>query len=225
MSGESAIAIAASDGVAMILKKIDEIKNENNQGDSLMTKVLPSKLFSPIIKNCFMTAFRPSAAIIVFGDSKERQNILNIASKGAKEYSQRIFYHQIPLQNLSEFISNEMTKNYHANFSPSNPEVILTSWTPQNGSEIYGISNGGSYRYQACAIGDEKSELISQLGSLNLSSITTNQALAEGVKILMNITEGEFKFEVAKISSENQGIYQDGTDEFCHEILLQAMRN
>lgn len=226
MPSESAIVISANDGVGIIIKRSDPVQAPNNFGDSLVTKVVPSKLNSEFDEKCVNKSIGPSSAIVAFGNSSEVKKILEIASSGIKNYSQRVFCQQISMMDLSEFIGNEMSKSFHTRFSLYNPEAILATWSPQNGSEVYGInSNGNRNKYQAYAIGNDASLLMGRLRCYDFSTISTNQALVEALKALMHLSKGEFKFEVARISSETNGVYQDGTNELCELISKEAMKN
>lgn len=226
---ESAVAITACDGVGIVVKKS---KDKDSQAafkcsgsDPLMRKKIESKLKIPGIRKCEFNIIGSNSAVIVFGSAEERKDLLKIVSLKIKNHLQ-LFSQQISLQLLSDEVGNEMNKICQSKIDGCHSEVILTGWSHERGAELFSIeSDGTRFKYQACAIGDNKEAIKNKLGPFVNQNISTNQCLIEGLKILMNESDEDFDFKLMRIGSETQGIFEMCDDEICKQVLLAAIRD
>lgn len=225
---ESAVVISANDGVAIVVKHNNGQLEKSSPfkycgGDPLVTKTVNSNFSLPSnVRKCEVKPLGRSSAIVMFGTAGERSKILNIVSSGIKKWQ----FLNRPFKHLCDHIGIEINKLGHSSStSQHGGEVILTSWSPQNGCEVYGInSDGDCFVYHACAIGDDKDQLKLKLSYSNFEGLTTNQCLVEGLKILNEVTSNdiEFKFDAVRICSETQGVYEEANNELCNLISKEA---
>lgn len=228
---ETVVVISACNGVAIIVKKS---KDKDSQAaftcsgsDSLMRKKIETKWKIPGVRKFEINSIEKSSAVIVFDSAAERKELLKIVSSKIKSCLSP-FNQKIPLKKLADEIGNEMNKNCHSKMLgvECHSEVILTGWSHEAGGEIFTIeSDGTRFKYQACAIGDDKEAIKSRLGHFVNQNISTTQCFVEGLKILMSLTDDSFDFELMRIGSDSQGIFEKCSGEFCKQILLEALRS
>lgn len=222
---DSVIAICATDGIAIVLKKSNQSDSQKaftwDGDDPLLTKKIDIKWKVPTgIQKCEIKQISNNSIIIIIGHSENRKMILKMASIRIKNYLQH-FNRTIPLGILCDGIANELNKNIGCN-----SEVILVSWDYANGGELYSInSDGNCFKYYANAIGGNKESIRSKLRSLTLSNLTTTQALVEALRILNTECNDEFEFKMMRICSESDGIFEDCSDEMCKVVLAKIKKD
>ncbi len=226
---ESAIVLSSLDGIGIIVKKIDSTEKIfpfEYEKDPLMTENLKSKFkISTNIQKCEVKSIGSSCAIIVFGIFDERKKVFEIVTKIIKN-NFKFFTPKIDLKILADYIESEINKLTHTSDFEFNGEIALATWNLQSGSEIYFIdSSCQNFRYKSCAVGEAKNPINLKLARLHFESLTVNESLTEGLKILMDESEDQFEFEVTRICSETEGNFQDESKNFCDEILKKVIRD
>lgn len=226
---ESAVVICANDGVGILIKRIKESDSQRAfscaGSDPLMTKKIETKWKIPTgVRKCEANYIGNNAVIIVLGSADDRVGIFKFTASQIKSYSQ-LFNQQIPLQKLCDVIGNEMNKTNICGACGCDVEVILASWSYEKGSELFAIDSDGScYKYQACAIGEDKEAIKMTLSQLP-PNLSTSQCLVKGLKILMNESDDGFEFDLMRICSETQANFEYCDDNFNKQILMKALRD
>lgn len=93
--------------------------------------------------------------------------------------------------------------------------IILTTWTKENGSEMYCIEPSGvSFGYYGCAIGKTKQAAKTEIEKLKLENLTARDLLNEGAKIIYRVNEDsnesdtKFKLELSWVGKDTNGVHQ-----------------
>lgn len=141
--------------------------------------------------------------------------VVSYALQEAQSY-RRQYGATIPLKILNERLSNLFhAYTLYSAVRPYGVCVILTTWTEENGAEMYCIEPSGvSFGYFGCATGKAKQAAKTEIEKLNLSGLSTRDLLNEGAKIIYRVNEDptdsdtKFKLELSWVGKDTNGIHQ-----------------
>jgi 20S proteasome subunit alpha 7 len=140
---------------------------------------------------------------------------VSYALKEAQNY-RRQYGQTIPLKILNERLSSLFhAYTLYSAVRPYGVNVILTTWTEENGPEMYCIEPSGvSFGYFGCATGKAKQAAKTEIEKLKLESLSVRDLLNEGAKIIYRVNEDssdsdtKFKLELSWVGKETKGIHQ-----------------
>lgn len=140
---------------------------------------------------------------------------MSYANQEAQSY-RRQYGQTIPLKILNERLSNLFhAYTLYSAVRPYGVCVILTTWTEQNGAEMYCIEPSGvSFGYFGCATGKAKQAAKTEIEKLKLESLSTRDLLNEAAKVIYKVNEDstdsdtKFKLELSWIGKDTNGIHQ-----------------
>ena len=152
---------------------------------------------------------------VVCGLITDGRAVVNYALKEAQSY-RRQYGQTIPLKILNERLSSLFhAYTLYSAVRPYGVCIILTTWTEENGSEMYSIEPSGvSFGYYGCAAGKTKQGARTEIEKLKLSSLSARELLNEGAKIIYRVNEDssdsdtKFKLELSWVGKDTNGIHQ-----------------
>lgn len=141
--------------------------------------------------------------------------VVSYAQKEAASYRKQ-YGRVIPLKILNERLSSLFhAYTLYSAVRPYGVCVILTTWTEQNGAEMYCIEPSGvSFGYFGCATGKAKQAAQTEIEKINLSNMTTRELLNEGAKVIYRVNEDstdsdtKFKLELSWVGKDTKGIHE-----------------
>lgn len=110
--------------------------------------------------------------------------MVDYARKEAASYRKQ-YNRTIPLKILNDRLSSLFhAYTLYSAVRPYGVSVILTSWTEENGPEMYSIEPSGvSFGYYGCAIGKAKQAAKTEIEKLRLSELSAKELLNEAAKM------------------------------------------
>lgn len=152
---------------------------------------------------------------VICGLITDGRAVVNYALKEAQNY-RRQYGRTIPLKILNERLSGLFhAYTLYSAVRPFGVCVILTTWTEENGAEMYCIEPSGvSFGYFGCATGKAKQSAKTEIEKLKLDSLTARDLLNEGAKIIYRVNEDstdsdtKFKLELSWVGRDTNGIHQ-----------------
>lgn len=110
--------------------------------------------------------------------------VVDYARKEAASYRKQ-YNRTIPLKILNDRLSSLFhAYTLYSAVRPYGVSVILTSWTEENGPEMYSIEPSGvSFGYYGCAIGKAKQAAKTEIEKLRLSDLSAKELLNEAAKM------------------------------------------
>lgn len=152
---------------------------------------------------------------MVCGLITDGRAVVSYALKEAQNY-RRQYGRTIPLKILNERLSSLFhAYTLYSAIRPFGVCVILTTWTEENGPEMYSIETSGvSFGYFGCATGKAKQAAKTEIEKLKLESLSTKDLLAEAAKVIYRVNEDasdsdtKFKLELSWIGKDTNGVHQ-----------------
>lgn len=152
---------------------------------------------------------------VICGLITDGRAVVSYALKEAQNY-RRQYGRTIPLKILNERLSSLFhAYTLYSAVRPYGVCVILTTWTEENGAEMYCIEPSGvSFGYFGCATGKAKQAAKTEIEKLKLDSLSTRDLLNEGAKIIYRVNEDstdsdtKFKLELSWVGKDTNGIHQ-----------------
>lgn len=152
---------------------------------------------------------------VICGLITDGRSVVSYALKEAQNY-RRQYGETIPLKILNERLSSLFhAYTLYSAVRPFGVCVILTTWTEQNGAEMYCIEPSGvSFGYFGCATGKAKQAAKTEIEKLKLESLSTRELLNEASKIIFRVNEDstdsdtKFKLELSWVGKDTNGIHQ-----------------
>jgi len=177
-------------------------------------KVITSKLHEPDSGRRIFT-IENTIGLVICGLITDGRAIVNYALKEAQNY-RRQYGRTIPLKILNERLSSLFhAYTLYSAVRPYGVCVILTTWTEENGAEMYCIEPSGvSFGYFGCATGKAKQAAKTEIEKLKLENLSTRELLNEGAKIIYRVNEDstdsdtKFKLELSWVGKDTNGIHQ-----------------
>jgi 20S proteasome subunit alpha 7 len=152
---------------------------------------------------------------VICGLITDGRAVVNYALKEAQDY-RRQYGQTIPLKILNDRLSSLFhAYTLYSAVRPYGVCIILTTWTEQNGAEMYCIETSGvSFGYYGCATGKAKQAAKTEIEKLKLDSLSTRDLLNEGAKIIYRVNEDssdsdqKFKLELSWVGKDTNGVHQ-----------------
>lgn len=109
---------------------------------------------------------------------------MDYARKEAASFRKQ-YNRTIPLKILNERLSSLFhAYTLYSAVRPYGVNVVLTTWTEENGPEMYCIEPSGvSFGYFGCAIGKAKQAAKTEIEKLKLENLTMRELINEGAKM------------------------------------------
>lgn len=140
---------------------------------------------------------------------------MSYAQKEAQNY-RRQYNQTIPLKILNDRISSLFhAYTLYSAVRPYGVCIILTTWTEENGSELYCVEPSGvSFGYYGCATGKAKQAAKTEIEKLKLESLSGRDLINEAAKIIYRVNEDsndsdtKFKLELSWVGKDTKGVHQ-----------------
>lgn len=215
----SAIGMCGNDGCLLAFKNPSAISTESD--DPLVTKFIKSKFdTSNFQRKC--EAKSPSEnfnyAIVVYGNTDERKKMFSAIKDEMRTFWFSI-QSQISIGFLCERVGNAV-RNFHLKYVNPQCEIILATWTAEEGAQMYCIeSSGDYYKCFACAIGDNKDILKRHLK--NYGNFTVKSLFDESINVFSAVDEDFDRNDVnfTWIGSETNGKHQKCSSQMMDGIF------
>ncbi|KAK6621152.1 Proteasome subunit alpha type-3 [Polyplax serrata] len=175
-------------------------------------KLVTSKLYEPGANKRIFNIDKHIGMAVCGLISDARQLVdraRQVASKWRSEFGS-----PIPLKALNDRLS--MYIHAYTLFSAVRPfgcNVILSSYTPEYGAEMYMIDPSGvSYGYYACAAGKAKQTAKTEIEKLKLKNMGIKELVMEAAKIIYlvhdELKDKQFELELSWVCSDSDGVHE-----------------
>jgi len=167
--------------------------------------------------------------LAVAGLLADGRYVVDIARQEAANYRQQ-FERTIPLKNLSERISVYLhAYTLYSAVRPFGVSIILSSWDPDHGAQLYKIEpSGSSFGYFACASGKAKQAAKTEMEKSAFIGLPIESLVESAGKIIYQVhdevKDKNFRFEMSVVGKNTGGVHVINPDKYCNMAVDAGLK-
>ncbi|KAJ6636361.1 Proteasome subunit alpha type-3 [Pseudolycoriella hygida] len=168
--------------------------------------------------------------IAIAGLLADGRQIVETARKEALNYKQQ-FDRPIPIKVLNDRISSFIhAYTLYSAVRPFGVSVILASYSPETGPQMYMIEpSGSSYGYSGCATGKAKQAAKTEIEKLKLADMDIEELITQAGKIIYQVhdelKDKLFKMELSWVCELSDGLHQIVPDEWYKKAYTAGVES